>query len=210
MLKIYSIPMSLYCAKLRILLGHKGLDWQETRPPGGYGSDEFKTYVPSGNLPSLVHGDVVIGDSEAIAEYLEEVYPDPSMLPGTAADRARIRDRGRFSDTRLEPALRVLFPYLPGRKVLQDDMRGPAVDGLNARLQQLAQMLRTEDGTVLTLGDCGLIATFAWIDGMAPRMGLNVKWPDAVTAYRTRLAGHAAVADELATYVPIVDDFLTV
>ena len=55
MLKLYSIPMSLYCAKTRVLLRHKGLEFEEMPPPGGYGSDEYKTYVPSGNLPALLH-----------------------------------------------------------------------------------------------------------------------------------------------------------
>ena len=71
MLRVYSIPVSLYCAKLRILLRHKGLDWEEVMPPGCYGSDEYKRIVPSGNLPALVDNDLMLGDSEAIAEYLQ-------------------------------------------------------------------------------------------------------------------------------------------
>ena len=82
MLAIYSVPISLYCAKLRIVLRHKKLEWNEQAPPGGYGSDEYKTVVASGNLPALVDGSLVIADSEAIAEYLEEKYPVPAMLPG--------------------------------------------------------------------------------------------------------------------------------
>ena len=70
MLSVYAIPVSLYCAKLRILLRHKGLEWEEVPPPGGYGSDEYKRVAPSGNLPALRDGDLLLGDSEAIAEYL--------------------------------------------------------------------------------------------------------------------------------------------
>ena len=48
MLKVYAIPVSLYCAKLRIVLRHKGLAWEEVPPPGGYGSEDYKQVVPSG------------------------------------------------------------------------------------------------------------------------------------------------------------------
>ena len=60
MLKVYAVPISLYCAKLRILLRHKSLDWQEELPPGGYGSAAYREVVPSGNLPALVDGALLI------------------------------------------------------------------------------------------------------------------------------------------------------
>ena len=47
MLTVYTVPISLYCAKLRIVLRHKQLEWNEQMPPGGYGSDEYKTVVVS-------------------------------------------------------------------------------------------------------------------------------------------------------------------
>ncbi len=68
MLTVYTVPISLYCAKLRIVLRHKQLEWNEQTPPGGYGSNEYKTIVVSGNLPALVDGSLLIADSEAIAE----------------------------------------------------------------------------------------------------------------------------------------------
>ena len=115
MLTVYAIPPSLYCAKLRVLLRHKSLTWEEVSPPGGYGSEAYKALVPGGNLPALRHGELLIADSEAIAEYLEECWPDRPALPADPADRARARARSRFHDTRLEPAVRACFAHLPGR-----------------------------------------------------------------------------------------------
>ena len=93
MLTVYAIPLSLYCAKIRILLRHKALEWREIPPPGGYGSDEYKQIVPSGNLPALIDGDLMLADSEVIAEYLNEVFPDPPMLPADNHRRAKARER---------------------------------------------------------------------------------------------------------------------
>lgn len=204
MLTVYAIPVSLYCAKLRILLRHKGLEWREVPPPGGYGSDEYKQTVPSGNLPALVDGDLQLADSEAIAEYLNDKHPDPAMLPQDLTARAKVRERSRFHDTRLEPALRVLFAYIdtpePDRPVCNAQSKA-----ITARLGQLARILDQacpDHDDPLTLADCGFPITFSWIEALAPRFGLTVEWPEAVTAYREIISHHPDVADELAEYRP--------
>jgi glutathione S-transferase/maleylpyruvate isomerase len=205
MLTVYAIPVSLYCAKLRIVLRHKGLGWREVAPPGGYGSDEYKRIVPSGNLPALVDGDLLLADSEAIAEYLNEQHTDPPMLPAEPEARAKARERSRFHDTRLEPAVRALFPLIPPG---QPD---PAVADaqsrtITTRLEQFARTL--EDPTppipedLLTLGDCGFPITFTWIEALTPILGLTVEWPDAIATYRETLARHPAVRAEFADYGP--------
>ena len=210
MLTVYAIPVSIYCAKLRIVLRHKGLEWEEVPPPGGYGSAEYKTVVPSGNLPALRDGDLLICDSEAIAEYLEDAHPERPMLSPDPRDRARQRDRGRFHDTRLEPALRLVFPYLPGRATPSDGFLEAQSAAISARLDQLANLLALAPGPGegLSLGDCGYPITFAWIDALTPLMGLDIAWPQAVMRYRGRIEAHPAVATELAAYRPRLADFL--
>ena len=207
-MQIYAIPVSLYCAKLRIVLRHKGLEWEELPPPGGYGSDEYKTHVPSGNLPALREGELLIADSEAIAEYLEERHPEPSLLPRNPVERARSRERSRFHDTRLEPAVRALFPYLPGRAPAPESFLAIQGADISARLAQLGRMIGPEAGGALTLGDCGYPVTFAWLDALAPRMGIPLDWPEPIAAYRARLAALPAVSEELADYTPKLTAFL--
>jgi len=208
MLQVYAIPVSLYCAKLRILLRHKGLTWDEVPPPGGYGSDEYKTHVPSGNLPALLDGDVLIADSEAIAEYLEEKFPEPSMLPSDIAVRAKVRELSRFHDTRLEPAVRALFPYMPGRAVAPDGFLESQSAENSARIGQLARMLPETWPNGLMLCDCGFPITLAWLDELAPRMGFALDLPQEIQAYRDRLKSFPAVADELVDYTPKLIEFL--
>ena len=210
MLELYAIPVSLYCAKTRILLRFKGLQWTEIPPPGGYGSDEYKTVVPSGNLPALRDGDLLIADSEAIAEYLDDRYPEPAALPAEPCARAVVRERSRFHDTRLEPALRTLFPYLPGRGTAPDGFLASGTARLNLLLDQLAQLLQPAPGAggTLTLAECGYPVTFSWMDAMAPRMGLEIEWPDTVLRYRARLQECPQIVAELADYTPKLTRFL--
>ncbi|MBI1386306.1 MAG: glutathione S-transferase [Rhizobiales bacterium] len=204
MLQMYAIAESLYCAKLRIVMRHKGLQWSELEPPGGYGSPEYKALVPAGNLPALRDGDLLIADSEAIAEYLEETFPEPAMLPASPAARAMVRARSRHHDTRLEPAVRRLFPHVGKRPVDREAISSIAAD-IQTRVDQLGDVLRhAPPGPGLALGDCGYPITAAWVNGLASVMGFAVVWPETVTSYLAHLARQPAVAEEMASYGPVL------
>jgi glutathione S-transferase/maleylpyruvate isomerase len=210
MLTIYSTPESLYCSKLRILLRHKQAQWQEVSPEGGCGSQKYRDLIPSGTMPAMVDGDLVIADSEAIAEYLNEKIKQPAMLPETTVARAKCRERSRFHDTRLEPEVRALFPHIgPGPK--NSDFITTQSDKLSNRLDEFSKLLET-DNTLnldcLTLADCGFPISFAWLEALTNPMGLNIVWPEVVRDYRTKIELHAAVADELSAYVPSVNSWI--
>jgi glutathione S-transferase len=208
---MYAIAPSLYCAKLRILLRHKGLEWREVPPPGGYGAAEYKALVPAGNLPALLDGELLLADSEVIAEYLEERYPTPPALPQDVEGRAKARARSRFHDTRLEPQIRAAFPYLPGRTPITATVSAQLSENISSWLQQLALLLQPmpEAGDHLTLGECGFAISFAWIDALAATLALTIAWPDPVASYRRRLEALEAVADELAEYRERLRQFIT-
>lgn len=200
---IYVSDHSLYCAKLRILLRHKQLAYTEAPPPGGGGSDEYLALVPSGNIPALVDGDLVLTDSEAIAEYLEEKHPAVAMLPVSLVGRAQSRERSRFSDTRLEPALRLTFPHVA------PDVRAPcAIAQAHTLIQkQLIALGHLLDRAslprdTLWMGDCGAIVTLEWIALFENTVIPALDWPGAVSTYRREMMHHAAVARELTTYRP--------
>lgn len=200
MLKIYTIPPSLYCAKLRILLRHKGLVWEEIPPPGGYGSAEYRALVPGGNLPALRDGELLLADSEAIAEYLNEKHLAPPMLPDGLAPRAEVRERSRYHDTRLEPAVRALFPFVARSARGGFDMEAHSAV-LRDRLGGLVRLLeKAPPGDSLTLADCGYPITLLWLERLAPVLGLGIVIPEAVEAYRRGLEAYPAVAVELAQY----------
>lgn len=202
MLQIYTIPVSLYSAKLRILLRHKELVWEEIPPPGGYGSVEYRRIVPAGNLPALRDGSLLLADSEAIAEYLNEVHPEPQMLPDTPVGRAIVRERSRYHDTRLEPAVRALFQYIPECK--RDGFEaGYHAAVLTDRLEGLGQLLeKTPTPVMLALGDCGFPVTLCWLDLLISLLDLPVDIPVRVQEYRDSLHHHKAVAEEMVDYRP--------
>jgi glutathione S-transferase len=211
MFTLYGFPASTFCAKVRVAMRHKGLEWTQLPPPGGYKTDAYKEVVTSGNLPALIDGDVLLADSEAINEYLNDKYPDNPLLPSDLVERARARERSRFHDTRLEPEMRKLYPYI------REENRDPALNAVQAReisirLGQLAKMLRAEpadDGSTLNLGNIGYCFTFIWINALAPVLDMDITWPDEVIQFRNKLEAHPSMVEEIDIFRTAVSDWFS-
>ena len=110
-MKLYSGPLSLFTAKVRIALDEKGIDYE--RIEVGWSLEhrylphhpDVVALNPKRQVPVLVDGDVVVYDSTQILEYLEERFPEVPLYPSGAALRARCR--------RLEAAAdEILFPHV--------------------------------------------------------------------------------------------------
>jgi maleylacetoacetate isomerase len=73
-------------------------------------------------VPTLVDGDAVLHQSAAIIEYLDEIQPEPSLLPGDVATRSRIRALGLAipADTHPLNTIRV-YKYLVDSYGINDD-----------------------------------------------------------------------------------------
>ncbi len=102
--------------KVRLALHEKRLDFTEVELDPWTPSDELLALNPAGDLPVLVdENDVVVSDTHAICEYLEEVYPTPNLLGRTPKDRLEARRRQVDADeigllARLELADPVVQP----------------------------------------------------------------------------------------------------
>ncbi|MGP9823004.1 maleylacetoacetate isomerase [Ectopseudomonas khazarica] len=99
MLKLYGYWRSSAAYRVRIALNLKGLACQQLpvhllRDGGEQHAAEYRALNPQGLLPLLVdeqNGGVRIAQSLAILEYLEEIFPVPSLLPADPAERAQVR-----------------------------------------------------------------------------------------------------------------------
>lgn len=67
-------------------------------------SKELVTLNPYGKVPVLVDGDTVIYESAVINEYLDEKFPEVSLMPKDLAQRAEVRIWVDFCNTRLQAA----------------------------------------------------------------------------------------------------------
>jgi maleylacetoacetate isomerase len=96
-MKLYGYFRSSAAYRVRIALNWKGVPHEHafvhlTRDGGGQNSPDYLARNPQALVPALeLDGGEVLTQSLAIIEYLDEVYPDPPLLPGDAVARARVR-----------------------------------------------------------------------------------------------------------------------
>lgn len=93
---LYGYWRSSSSYRVRIALNLKGIAYRQqavhlVQDGGQQNLPAYRAVNPLGLVPALVHGDRAIVQSVAICEYLEEVFPQPPLLPPDASGRARVR-----------------------------------------------------------------------------------------------------------------------
>jgi len=89
---LYHLWLSPFSRKVRVVLGEKRLDCELKVEKVWERRDAFLALNPRGQVPVLVEEDGhVLADSQAICEYLDEVFPDPPLMGGDPHTRAEAR-----------------------------------------------------------------------------------------------------------------------
>jgi glutathione S-transferase len=144
MMKLYSWDISPYAARVRMQIYAKGLTDIATEQTPFFLTQKLYEERPLSRIPSLeIDGDA-IPESAVIAEYLEEIYPEPSLLGATPRENAHIRTLARIGDVYL---INTAFTLGSQTRALAALTPVPAgIESIAALLiGQLASSLRTLD-----------------------------------------------------------------
>lgn len=94
---------SPYCWRAKMALAHKGLAVETV--PWRFTEKDAIAFSRQGRVPVLVDGERWVNDSWAIAEYLENTYPDRPSLFGGPAGKALARFHASWGDGFLNPGM---------------------------------------------------------------------------------------------------------
>jgi glutathione S-transferase len=196
-MKLYSEPLSLFTAKVRIALDEKALPYERVEVGWSLANryephhPDVVALNPKRQVPVLVDGDVVVCDSTLIFEYLEERQPEPALYPRDLAGRARCRQLEAFADEILFPPVWDLIeeafypPRNGGRDVARLDAARSALAGHHARLD------RELAGREWLCGEFGVadIGAFVFVRAAAaigaaipPELGAVASWFERMLA----------------------------
>jgi glutathione S-transferase len=136
MWQLYQFPLCPFSRKVRLLLGEKGVGYDLVRESPWDRRDEFLDMNPSGQVPVMAdpNRNILLMDSMAICEYLEETVEKAAMINGTAVNRAEIRRLVAWFDTQYfqdvtAPLLgermmkRLVTKVSPDAKILREAMK---------------------------------------------------------------------------------------
>ena len=126
-LKLFSFFRSSAAFRARIALNIKAIPYDIVNvdlraPVSGQNAPDYRALNPQGLIPALLAEGTPIAQSLAIIEYLDEVYPQPPLLPASPVERARVRAMALAVACDIHPLnnLRVLN-YLRGPLGQSDD-----------------------------------------------------------------------------------------
>ena len=91
MLRLYHVPLSPFCRKVRLVLAEKKMDVELIEERYWEQSTEFLRRNPAGKVPILRHEGALLTESTPICEYIEELNPEPSLIPKDAKARYEMR-----------------------------------------------------------------------------------------------------------------------
>ncbi|MGI9435093.1 MAG: maleylacetoacetate isomerase [Geminicoccaceae bacterium] len=112
-MRLYDYWRSSAAYRVRIALNVKGLEYEQIPVDlraGGQRAADYLAVNPQGLVPFFQDGDLAIGQSLAIIDYLEETHPEPPLLPKEPIDRAKVRAVAQIVAADIHPLnnLRVL------------------------------------------------------------------------------------------------------
>jgi glutathione S-transferase len=180
-MKLYSWDLSPYSARVRMQIYAKGLTNIAIEQPPPVLTPKFHQDNPIGRVPVLeIDGDAM-AESEVIAQYLEEVYPEPSLLGATPRENAHIRTLARIGDIYLlnntfmlavqTRALAAPAPVTTGNEAIVALLGGQLASNTKA----LDRMIGRDGFACLdrvTLADCALVPALFFLETVLPGTGL--------------------------------------
>jgi maleylacetoacetate isomerase len=125
-MELYGYWRSSASYRARIALNYKQLDYNYIpvhliKEGGEQHKQSYRQLNPNGLVPTLVDGSVILHQSLAIMEYLDEKYPEPSLLPGSAQKRGAIRALSLDIASELQPLINLRVQQYLVRELGADD-----------------------------------------------------------------------------------------
>ena len=160
MLKLCGFAVSNYYNKIKLALLEKGMAFaEETVYPSQ--DETLKKDSPMGKVPFMRTPQGVLSESQVLAEYIEEVQPQPPLYPADAYQRAKCRELIEHIELHLELPARRLYPEAFFGGKVSDETKVEVEKLLAKGLVSLKHLARFEPyvaGASFTHADCA-----AWV-----------------------------------------------
>jgi glutathione S-transferase len=208
MARLYHVPLSPFCRKVRLSLAEKKIEVERVEERYWEQDPDFMRRNPAGKVPVLQLDGIIMSESAAICEYIEETRPEPSLMPSDPVKRLEVRRLVNWFDDKFhtEVTAKLLYERV-NKKVMGQgfpDSRN-VKDGAKAikyHIDYMAWLLdhrRWLAGDVMTLADFAAAAHLSSLDYIS-----DVDWnrSDVVKDWYAKIKSRPAFRSLLADQVP--------
>lgn len=164
MIKLYGAPLSNYYNMVKTALIEKGVEYEAAMQPPSQ-EDDYRAKSAMGKIPCIETERGFLAESSAILDYLEEVQPQPALLPSDPYERAKVRELSRSLELYIELVARRGFGALRGNAPADEvraEIKRDLERGVGA-IQRLAKFSPWIAGDMFTYAD--LVGYFAFALG---------------------------------------------
>ncbi len=91
MARLYHVPLSPFCRKVRLSLAEKKIEVELVEERYWEKEADFLRRNPAAKVPVLRLDGILMAESAAICEYIEETRPEPSLMPKKPIERLEVR-----------------------------------------------------------------------------------------------------------------------
>ena len=214
MARLYHVPLSPFCRKVRLCLAEKRIECELVEERYWERDPDFLRRNPAGKVPVLRLDGMTLAESMAICEYLEERHPSPPLMPEGAEARFEVRRLVGWFDDKFhhEVTAKLLYERV-NKKVMKQgfpDSRNvkDGAKAIKAHLDYMAWLLdhrRWLAGDVMTLADFAAAAHLSALDYIS-----DVDWhrsevvKDWYAKIKSRPAFRGILADQVPGFPPPV------
>lgn len=210
--RLFHVPLSPFCRKVRLTLAEKKIEVELIEERYWEQSMEFLRRNPAGKVPVLRLEGRSLSESQAICEYLEEVYPTPPLLPKSPAERYEVRRLIGWFDDKFhhEVTSKLLYERI-NKKIM--GLGYPELKNIKQGAQKIKYHLdymgwlldqrRWLAGDVMTLADFAAAAHLSCLDYISDvdwNRNANVK--DWYAKIKSRPSFRPLLADQVSGFPP--------
>lgn len=208
MARLFHVPLSPFCRKVRLSLAEKKIEVELVEERYWEADPDFLRRNPAAKVPVLRLDGIMMAESAAICEYIEDTRPDPVLLPKDPVERLEVRRLVTWFDDKFhhEVTSKLLYERV-NKKVMGagfPDSRN-VKDGAKAikyHLDYMAWLLdhrRWLAGDVMTLADFAAAAHLSALDYIS-----DVDWnrSEVVKDWYAKIKSRPAFRSILADQVP--------
>jgi glutathione S-transferase len=208
MARLFHVPLSPFCRKVRLSLAEKKIEVERVEERYWEQEPDFMRRNPAGKVPVLQLDGIIMSESAAICEYIEETRPEQSLMPSDPVQRLEVRRLVSWFDDKFhdEVTSKLLYERV-NKKVMGQgfpDSRN-VKDGAKAikyHIDYMAWLLdhrRWLAGDVMTLADFAAAAHLSSLDYIS-----DVDWnrSDVVKDWYAKIKSRPAFRSLLADQVP--------